>query len=54
MSSSGPRFDPACMSLRALTRTSQLEMLPSRNPTRGPNAVITQALTSIPSLIDLT
>lgn len=42
MISSGPRFDPMCTSLCMLTRTSQLEKLSSRNPTRGSNNVITQ------------
>ncbi len=52
MSSSGPRFNPACTSLRALTLTSRPELLPSRIPTRGPNIVITKCLTSIPRLVD--
>ena len=52
MVSSGLRFDPEQMSLRALTRSSQPEMLPLCSPTRGPNNVITQVLTSNPILVD--
>jgi len=52
MSSSGLRFDLACMSLCALSRTSQPEMLPSCSPIVGPNTVITQDFTSILLLVD--
>jgi len=52
MGSRGLQFDPTRMSLGALSHPSQPKMLPSRKPTRGLNAIITQALTSIPLLVD--
>jgi len=51
MSSSDPQLDPVITSLRALSRTSQPEMLPSRSPIQGPSVVVTQVLTSILLLV---
>lgn len=52
MGSSGPLFDLACMLLHTPFDTFHHKLLPSRTPNRGLNAIITQALTSIPLLFD--